>query len=131
MEPDLLTPREAAKLLRVSELTMADWLRAGIIPGVKLGTGPKARWRIRRAEIDESIHAPRPRVTAAEMEEIATAISQALAEAGVFDRKESLKLMIQGIEHPTEIWWKYLAAGIRALLQKQPNTRNKKEVKTE
>lgn len=108
---------------------MADWLRAGVIRGIKLGAGPKARWRIRRSDIDQSFRAPRPlpRITLDEMDQVVEAISNALAEASVFDSKENLKLLVQGIDKPTEIWWKYLAAGIRVLQQKQLDARNKKE----
>jgi excisionase family DNA binding protein len=43
--PAILTPSEAAALLRVAELTVKDWARAGALPGAfKLGK----EWRIER-----------------------------------------------------------------------------------
>lgn len=43
--PAILTPSEAAVLLRVAELTVKDWARAGALPGAfKLGK----EWRIER-----------------------------------------------------------------------------------
>lgn len=43
--PAILTPAEAARLLRVSETTVKDWARAGDLPGAfKLGK----EWRVER-----------------------------------------------------------------------------------
>ncbi len=40
---ELLTPEEAARLLKVDQATVRAWLRAGKLKGVKLGGG---HWRI-------------------------------------------------------------------------------------
>ncbi len=40
---ELLTPEEAARLLKVDPATIRAWLRAGKLKGVKLGGG---HWRI-------------------------------------------------------------------------------------
>jgi excisionase family DNA binding protein len=46
--PAILTPAEAASLLRVSETTVKDWARAGELPGAfKLGK----EWRVERAAL--------------------------------------------------------------------------------
>jgi predicted DNA-binding transcriptional regulator AlpA len=52
MTDDLLTPKEAAALLRVSTDTLEGW-RAKRIgpPWIKLGDGQRARVRYRRSEI--------------------------------------------------------------------------------
>ena len=47
----LLTPNEAAEILRLSPFTIANMLRAGALPGQKLGR----LWRIRLADLDAYI----------------------------------------------------------------------------
>jgi excisionase family DNA binding protein len=50
--PAILTPAEAARLLRVSETTVKDWARAGELPGAfKLGK----EWRIEARALLEYI----------------------------------------------------------------------------
>lgn len=45
--------REAAPILGVSEPTLRRMVRDGSIKGFKVGTrGPKAQWRITRAELE-------------------------------------------------------------------------------
>lgn len=54
--PAILTPAEAAALLRVSVLTVKDWARAGDLPGAfKVGK----EWRIEREALLEHIRAGR------------------------------------------------------------------------
>ena len=52
---ELLTPEEAARYLRVNPQTVYRLLRAGGLPGVKVGR----QWRGRRADPDARL-APRP-----------------------------------------------------------------------
>ncbi|MEN0066553.1 MAG: helix-turn-helix domain-containing protein [Myxococcota bacterium] len=47
-EPELLTLREVAKLLRVGMKTAYSLVQAGELPGFKVG----GQWRFRRADID-------------------------------------------------------------------------------
>lgn len=48
---DLLTPNEAAAILRVNRETVMRWLRDGHMRGVKL-PGDRGIWRIPQSEID-------------------------------------------------------------------------------
>lgn len=41
------TPEEVAKILKVSEKVVGDWLRAGIMPGTKTGR----LWRIAETDL--------------------------------------------------------------------------------
>ena len=50
MTRDILTVREAADYLRISEDTVRRLLRAGRLPGRKVGL---RQWRIRRVDLDE------------------------------------------------------------------------------
>jgi excisionase family DNA binding protein len=45
---ELLTPEEAAARLKISRLTLGDWLRSGKIKGLKVGR----LWRIRESELE-------------------------------------------------------------------------------
>ncbi|HZS25369.1 MAG TPA: helix-turn-helix domain-containing protein [Gaiellaceae bacterium] len=45
-EPELLTVAEAAQTLRVSPRTVYNRVRAGELPALRLGSGPKAPIRI-------------------------------------------------------------------------------------
>jgi len=47
----LLTPDEVAERLKLSSFTVANMLRAGTLPGMKVGT----LWRIRAADLDAFI----------------------------------------------------------------------------
>lgn len=47
--PEILTAKEVADFLRVSERTVYDWASAGIIPCGKLGT----TWRFKRIEVEK------------------------------------------------------------------------------
>ena len=47
----LLTPDEVAERLKLSSFTVANMLRAGTLPGFKLGT----LWRVRAADLDAFI----------------------------------------------------------------------------
>ena len=44
----LLTPKEAAARLKISRLTIGDWLRSGKLKGVKVGR----LWRVRESELE-------------------------------------------------------------------------------
>jgi excisionase family DNA binding protein len=48
-EPELLTKREVAELLRVSEVTVARWLKQGRLPAYRVG--PRAV-RVRREDVE-------------------------------------------------------------------------------
>src|SRR4051812_14087489 len=52
MNEDLLTADQAAARLGLSPKTVRRQLRDGLLPGIKLGTGPKAQWRLPAAYID-------------------------------------------------------------------------------
>jgi excisionase family DNA binding protein len=45
---EYLTPEEVAEILKVSEKVVKDWLRAGTIPGTKIGK----LWRVPKAELE-------------------------------------------------------------------------------
>lgn len=47
----MMTLREVAKELRVSEWTVRKWLKQGRLPGYRLGT--KAGWRIKEKDLEE------------------------------------------------------------------------------
>ncbi len=49
--PDLFTTEEAAALLRVSRQTVYRLLERGELHGLRLGSGPRAPFRIERAEL--------------------------------------------------------------------------------
>jgi excisionase family DNA binding protein len=53
-EHDLMTPEEVAIYLRLDEQTTYRLLRAGTLPGVKIGR----QWRIWRANLDTLLRAP-------------------------------------------------------------------------
>ncbi len=48
----LLTPREAAKIMAVSPRTIEDWLRRGVLTGIKI----RHLWRIRASDLEKFIH---------------------------------------------------------------------------
>jgi excisionase family DNA binding protein len=47
-QDQLLTPVEAAARLKVSRLTLGDWLRSGKLKGVKVGR----LWRVRESDLE-------------------------------------------------------------------------------
>jgi excisionase family DNA binding protein len=49
--PEFLTPKEAADLLRVSERTLYEWLKAGHVKALRLGVRGRGVWRIPRAAL--------------------------------------------------------------------------------
>jgi excisionase family DNA binding protein len=55
VEP-LLTPKQAAARLLVSEKTVLDWLRRGQLKGVKAGR----LWRVRARDLEAFLVAPEP-----------------------------------------------------------------------
>jgi excisionase family DNA binding protein len=48
----LLTPTEAAKILRVDPKTVVRWIKAGTMPGI---ITPGNRYRVRRSDLDALI----------------------------------------------------------------------------
>jgi excisionase family DNA binding protein len=52
---ELLTPEEAAARLKVKLKTVKDWLRAGRLPGYKIGRA----WRLKAVDVDAFIEASR------------------------------------------------------------------------
>jgi excisionase family DNA binding protein len=55
VEP-LLTPKQAAARLLVSEKTVLDWLRVGKLKGLKAGR----LWRIRERDLEAFLVEPEP-----------------------------------------------------------------------
>jgi excisionase family DNA binding protein len=54
-EDESLTVPEVAERLKISPLTVRQWLREGKLKGVRLG-GPRAGWRIPASEVDRLLH---------------------------------------------------------------------------
>jgi excisionase family DNA binding protein len=52
----LLTPKQAAARLLVSEKAVLDWLRLGTLKGVKAGR----QWRIRERDLEAFLVEPEP-----------------------------------------------------------------------
>jgi excisionase family DNA binding protein len=50
MSDELLTTAEAAQMLRVSQKTIARWIRLDQIPAVKL---PSGQYRVRRRDVEK------------------------------------------------------------------------------
>jgi excisionase family DNA binding protein len=114
---DWMTPKEAAEALRIKPLTLTGWLRNGVITGKKLGTGPKARWRVSRAEVKAAVHNRQGSgLSPEDMQETVQAICDCLKEGtGLEANPESLEEAIEGMKAPLPQWWRSLANGIRAL----------------
>jgi excisionase family DNA binding protein len=51
LDKEMITPEEAAEILRVNTHTVYRALRAGKLPGGKVGN----QWRIRKADLDEHL----------------------------------------------------------------------------
>ncbi|MCX5888253.1 MAG: helix-turn-helix domain-containing protein [Deltaproteobacteria bacterium] len=47
-QDQLLTPEETAARLKISRLTLGDWLRSGKLKGVKVGR----LWRVRESDLE-------------------------------------------------------------------------------
>lgn len=47
-QDQLLTPEDVAERLRVSRLTVGNWLRSGTLKGVKVGR----LWRVRESDLE-------------------------------------------------------------------------------
>lgn len=56
-ESEWLTPREAARYLRVAHRTVLDWAKAGKIPAHRLSGTWRCTWRFRADELDSAIMA--------------------------------------------------------------------------
>ncbi len=56
--PIFLTVDQVASILRIRSQTVRDLLKAGRLPGVRVGGGSEreGRWRIPRAVIEEMLH---------------------------------------------------------------------------
>jgi excisionase family DNA binding protein len=52
----LLTPEEAAARLKISRVTVGDWLRSGKLKGVKVGR----LWRIRESDLENFLKPKKP-----------------------------------------------------------------------
>ena len=61
MDHELLTCEEAAAYLRLHPRTVGRLLKAGHLPGVKVGR----QWRLRKADLDAYLGGQRPAPTAA------------------------------------------------------------------
>jgi excisionase family DNA binding protein len=60
--PELVDSREAAQLLGIGKRTLWRWSRSGICPSpIKIGRGPRAAVRFRRADLMEWIAERCPR----------------------------------------------------------------------
>lgn len=60
--PELLTSKQAAELCGIGERTLWRWSRSGLAPvPVKIGHGPRAAVRFRRADLMAWIQAGCPR----------------------------------------------------------------------
>jgi excisionase family DNA binding protein len=55
LENETITPEEAAEILRVNTHTVYRALRAGKLPGGKVG----GQWRIRRCDLEEHLRGQR------------------------------------------------------------------------
>ncbi len=53
MEDKLLTVKEAADYLRVQAQTVRNWLRDGVLRGIKVGSN---RWRIEKQALDTFVN---------------------------------------------------------------------------
>ncbi|RJR42291.1 MAG: DNA-binding protein [Deltaproteobacteria bacterium] len=53
-QDQLLTPEEAAARLKISRLTLGNWLRSGKLKGVKVGR----LWRVPESGLEKFLHAP-------------------------------------------------------------------------
>jgi len=53
---ELLTINEVADMLKLKPKTVGNWLRAGKLPGVKLGDGPAAEWRVKKEDLESYIN---------------------------------------------------------------------------
>jgi excisionase family DNA binding protein len=54
--PRLLTTHQVARRLNVSEETVRRRLRQGEIPGLRLGSGPRAPFRVVEAELEQWLY---------------------------------------------------------------------------
>lgn len=50
---ELLTPKEAAQILKVEYLTVIKWLNEGEILGFKLKNRANSKWRIERKDLEK------------------------------------------------------------------------------
>jgi excisionase family DNA binding protein len=56
MDDQLMTPKQAAERLIVTEKTVLDWLRAGTLKGYKAGK----LWRIKERDLEAFLREPVP-----------------------------------------------------------------------
>ncbi|CQR71759.1 Helix-turn-helix domain protein [Sporomusa ovata DSM 2662] len=50
---ELLTPKEAAQILKVEYVTVIKWLNEGEIQGFKLRNRVNSKWRIERQDLEK------------------------------------------------------------------------------
>ena len=55
VQPNLLDRYQAEDYLNVSGSTFEKWVRAGLLPVIRLGGQPRSRMRFRRADLDAFI----------------------------------------------------------------------------
>jgi excisionase family DNA binding protein len=81
--PTILTPDEAAELLRIDVSTAKDWCRAGKMPrAFKLGQATRAVWRVKRDDLLAWIESQRAALLA-ENERLRVALGRILTMAGL------------------------------------------------
>jgi excisionase family DNA binding protein len=78
MTAEVLTAKEAAEFLRVSENTVKAKARAGQLPGAKVGK----EWRFRKADLDEWLARGGTRYEELVDEGLADATREAIAAGG-------------------------------------------------
>ena len=54
MQP-IMTVNQVAEYLGVGAEIVRVWLRKGVLPGRKLGTKPKAEWRVLESSVEEFV----------------------------------------------------------------------------
>jgi len=50
---ELIDTQEASKLLGITQRTVSVWLKQNKLPGIKIGQGRKAEWRLNRQDLLE------------------------------------------------------------------------------
>jgi excisionase family DNA binding protein len=95
-EEKLLTPEEVAARLGMAPLTVIRWLRAGKLPGRKLG---RKFWRMRAADLDAFIQEP-PRLRLVEPPAPSTSAAEVTPQARKAALVSRLRAMhAQGLSH--------------------------------
>ncbi|WP_125264875.1 helix-turn-helix domain-containing protein [Streptomyces alboflavus] len=58
--PAVLTTKEVAEILRFDPPTVAQMAASGVLPGFKVGAGPRGRWRFNKRPLQDRITAAAP-----------------------------------------------------------------------